>query len=173
MGVSGLTAADIPTNVTANNYLPLSGGTLSGDVTGNNLTLSGNLTVSGAQTLSGAITVPYLTATTSTASLFNGGFLSLASSTIGNGTQGGGLTISGGATTTGNLAVTGTFASPNFTGSGSQITFSPTLTTSAGGTSANTTYVAAIPSSTSVTGSYTALRSTISPWPPLVSLWVR
>jgi hypothetical protein len=90
-GVSGLTASDIPTNVVASNYLPLSGGTLTGDVTGSDLTLSGNLTVAGAQTLSGAITVPYLTATTSTASLFNGGFLSLASSTIGNGTRAGGL----------------------------------------------------------------------------------
>jgi Chaperone of endosialidase/Domain of unknown function (DUF5011) len=60
-GVSGLTAADIPTNITASNYLPLSGGTLAGD-----LTLTGNLTVSGAQTLSGAITIPYLTATSTT-----------------------------------------------------------------------------------------------------------
>ena len=40
--------------------------------------------------------------TVSGMSYFNGGFLSLASSTLGNGTQTGGLTISGGATTTGN-----------------------------------------------------------------------
>jgi hypothetical protein len=39
------------------------------------------------------------------------GFLSQASSTIGNGTQAGGLTISGGATTTGNALVQGTFIS--------------------------------------------------------------
>jgi hypothetical protein len=42
-GVSGLTAADIPTNIIASNYLPLAGGTLTGD-----LTLTGNLTVSDA-----------------------------------------------------------------------------------------------------------------------------
>ena len=45
--------------------------------------------------------------TVSGASYFNGGFLSLASSTIGNGTQTGGLTISGGATTTGNAFFVG------------------------------------------------------------------
>src|SRR3989344_4609041 len=61
-GVSGLTDADIPDGITASNYLTLTGGTLSGD-----LTLTGNLTVSGAPTLSGAITIPYLTATSTTA----------------------------------------------------------------------------------------------------------
>ena len=40
--------------------------------------------------------------TVSGASYFDGGFLALASSTIGDGTQAGGLTVSGGATTTGN-----------------------------------------------------------------------
>ncbi|PIR70502.1 MAG: hypothetical protein COU46_01015, partial [Candidatus Niyogibacteria bacterium CG10_big_fil_rev_8_21_14_0_10_42_19] len=69
-GVSGLTDADIPDGITASNYLPLVGGTLTGTLTGTNLTLSGDLTVSGAQTLSGAITVPYLSATSSTASSF-------------------------------------------------------------------------------------------------------
>jgi hypothetical protein len=43
--VSGLTAADIPTNIVAVNYLPLAGGTLSGD-----LTLTGNLTAINATT---------------------------------------------------------------------------------------------------------------------------
>jgi hypothetical protein len=57
-GRSGLTDADIPDGITASNYLPLIGGTLSGD-----LTLTGNLTVSGAQTLSGAVTIPYVVAT--------------------------------------------------------------------------------------------------------------
>jgi hypothetical protein len=66
-GVSGLTAADIPTGITAANYLPLAGGALTGTLSGTNLTLIGNLTVSGAQTLSGAITVPYLVATSTTA----------------------------------------------------------------------------------------------------------
>jgi hypothetical protein len=66
-GVSGLTAADIPTNIVAGNYLPLAGGALTGDLTGTDLTLTGNLTVAGAQTLSGAITVPYVVATSTTA----------------------------------------------------------------------------------------------------------
>jgi hypothetical protein len=66
-GVAGLTAADIPTGITAANYLPLAGGALTGTLSGTNLTLSGNLTVAGAQTLSGAITIPYLTATSTTA----------------------------------------------------------------------------------------------------------
>jgi Chaperone of endosialidase len=52
-------------------------------------------------------TAAYFVATSSSvASLFNGGLLSLASSTIGSGTQTGGLTISGGATTTGTLMLT-------------------------------------------------------------------
>jgi hypothetical protein len=41
-GVSGLTDADIPDGITASNYLPLSGGVLSGD-----LSIGGNFTVSG------------------------------------------------------------------------------------------------------------------------------
>src|SRR6202011_5346035 len=65
-GVAGLSASDIPTSIVASNYLPLAGGTLTGTLSGTNLTLSGNLTVAGAQTLSGAITVPYLTATSTT-----------------------------------------------------------------------------------------------------------
>jgi len=44
---------------------------------------------------------------TSTLTQFNGGLTAYASSTIGNGNQNGGLTISGNATTTGNLSVTG------------------------------------------------------------------
>jgi len=61
---------------------------------------------------------------TSTLLGFNGGLTAYASSTIGSGTQAGGLTISGGATTTGTLAVQGagtsTFAS-NISISGSII----------------------------------------------------
>lgn len=66
-GISGLVDSDIPNNITASNYLPLAGGTLSG-----NLEITGNFTVSGAQTLSGAITIPYLIATSTTASSFVG-----------------------------------------------------------------------------------------------------
>ncbi len=50
---------------------------------------------------------------TSTLIGFTNGFYSLASSTIGNGTQAGGLTISGGATTTGNLYIGGSAAATN------------------------------------------------------------
>ena len=49
-GVTGLTDADIPDTITASSYLPLSGGTLTGALTGAALTLSGQLTVSGAAT---------------------------------------------------------------------------------------------------------------------------
>ncbi|MDR3571055.1 MAG: hypothetical protein P4L81_02560, partial [Candidatus Pacebacteria bacterium] len=42
--------------------------------------------------------------------IFGGGFIASASSTIGNGTQTGGLTISGGATTTGSALIGGNFA---------------------------------------------------------------
>src|SRR3989338_4007735 len=62
--------SDIPDGITASNYLLLTGGTLTGSLTGTSLTLSGDLTVSGAQTLSGAITIPYLSATSTTASSF-------------------------------------------------------------------------------------------------------
>ena len=63
--VTGLVDSDIPNNLTASNYLPLTGGTITSD-----LAVSGALTVSGTQTLSGALTIPYLTATSSTASQF-------------------------------------------------------------------------------------------------------
>ncbi|MEK7995966.1 MAG: hypothetical protein AAB403_19370, partial [Planctomycetota bacterium] len=75
-GVSGLTAADIPTDITARNYLPLSGGALSGD-----LTIAGNFNVSGSQTLAGAITVPYLIATSTTAFSSFAGFLGIGTTT--------------------------------------------------------------------------------------------
>ncbi len=51
---------------------------------------------------------PLLGNATSTLTQFNAGLTAFASSTIGNGTQAGGLTINGGATTTGMLAVRGT-----------------------------------------------------------------
>src|SRR3989344_2206979 len=55
---------------------------------------------------------------TSTLTQFNGGLTSFASSTIGNGTQAGGLTIFGGATTTGNLLVQGGATTTSFAVSG-------------------------------------------------------
>ncbi|MBI2039154.1 MAG: FG-GAP repeat protein [Candidatus Niyogibacteria bacterium] len=63
--VTGLKDSDIPDDLTASNYLLLSGGTITSD-----LAISGALTVSGAQTFSGALTIPYLSATSSTASQF-------------------------------------------------------------------------------------------------------
>ena len=67
------------------------------------------LDVSGIGHFTSLVDADHFVATSSSnTSLFSGGFLSLASSTIGNGTQAGGLTISGGATTTGNLYVNGT-----------------------------------------------------------------
>jgi hypothetical protein len=56
-GVSGLTAADIPANITASNYLPLSGGTIMGalivSTTTATSTISGTLVVLATSTLSG------------------------------------------------------------------------------------------------------------------------
>ncbi|MEI7720120.1 MAG: helix-turn-helix domain-containing protein, partial [bacterium] len=67
-----------------------------------------NLDVAGNGHFTTGLDAQYLVATSSSiASIFNGGFLSNASSTIGNGTQNGGLTISGGATTTGNAYFAG------------------------------------------------------------------
>jgi hypothetical protein len=56
-GISGLTAADIPTNITASNYLPLSGGTITGALTVSTTTatstISSTLAVLATSTLSG------------------------------------------------------------------------------------------------------------------------
>ena len=60
-GVTGLTDSDIPDGITASNYLPLAGGTITGD-----LTISGNATL-GVVTLQNA-TAGYFTATSTTAS---------------------------------------------------------------------------------------------------------
>ena len=84
-GLTGLTDADIPNDITASNYLPLAGGTLTGSVIGTDLTLSGNLTVSGAQTLSGAITIPYLEATSTTSTSTISGPMTVQGLTIGKG----------------------------------------------------------------------------------------
>ena len=52
-GVSGLTDADIPDSITASNYLPLAGGTLTGALTGTSASFSSTLTVSASTTLNG------------------------------------------------------------------------------------------------------------------------
>lgn len=69
------------------------------------LSVQGDALVSG--TLTAGSLVATSTFTSSGLSTFLSGISSLASSTIGNGTQAGGLTVNGGATTTRNLAVLG------------------------------------------------------------------
>ena len=63
-GVSGLTAADIPTDITAANYLPLTGGALSGD-----LNVAGNLTA-GSFSFSAASTTAFIAQNATTTNLF-------------------------------------------------------------------------------------------------------
>jgi len=129
-GVTGLVDADIPDGITASNYLLLTGGTLTGSLTGTSLTLSGDLTVSGAQTLSGAITIPYLSATSTTASSFIqasttrfsvfdtayfGGSATSTFDSAGNLSVAGTLTATNGLSTLSNLLTTGSSTLQNFT----------------------------------------------------------
>src|SRR3990167_3739487 len=129
-GVTGLVDADIPDGITASNYLLLTGGTLTGSLTGTSLTLSGDLTVSGAQTLSGAITIPYLSVPSTTASSFiqasttrfsvfdTAYFVGSATSTFdsaGNLSVAGTLTATNGLSTLSNLLTTGSSTLQNFT----------------------------------------------------------
>jgi hypothetical protein len=65
-GVSGLTDADIPDGITASNYLPLTGGTLTGDLTMSGTLTAGSLSVAGISS-SGALIGPYVQATSTTA----------------------------------------------------------------------------------------------------------
>jgi len=147
-GVAGLTAADIPTGIVASNYLPLTGGALTGTLSGTNLTLSGNLTVSGAQTLSGAITVPSLSATSTTAtSSFAGGFSVTGYSSLATTTITGGLTVNGNTNITqgGELTVGDKVIAPGEIGLG---TTSPYAKLSVQSTDANQTVLALVGTST-------------------------
>ena len=75
-GLSGLTDADIPDSLTASNYLLLTGGTLTGDLTMSGTLTAGSLSVAGISS-SGALIGPYVTATSTTAtSTFSGGLFS-------------------------------------------------------------------------------------------------
>ena len=75
-GLSGLTDADLPDSLTASNYLPLSGGTLTGDLTMSGTLTAGSLSVAGISS-SGALIGPYVQATSTTAtSTFSGGLFS-------------------------------------------------------------------------------------------------
>jgi len=142
-GVSGLTAADIPRDIVASNYLPLSGGALAGNLVVSGSFNAGSVSFSGASTTnatstnlavtsvassllktnalgqvaaaiagidyalpgSGGSGFPFAVTSygvsTSTLVGFVSGLFAFASSTIGDGTPTGGLTISGAATTTG------------------------------------------------------------------------
>jgi hypothetical protein len=154
-GVSGLTDADIPDGITASNYLPLAGGTLSGD-----LAITGNFTVSGAQTLSGAITIPYLTATSTTVSSFiqaSSTRLSIFDKAYFGGSATSTFDSAGNLSVAGTLGVTGATTLGNFTGTNgtttnatstnlyTSILYAPTASTTnltftnATGTSATTT----------------------------------
>ncbi len=90
-GGTGLTSAPSYGNILVGNS--------SGGYT---LTATSSLGLLGTAYQQWTLTNGYLSPTTTLGIIVN------ASSTIGNGTQGGGLTISGGATTTGNLSVLGT-----------------------------------------------------------------
>src|SRR6185369_10722659 len=96
-------------NLFATNAL-FTGATTSAFAVNGSSTISGNLNVSGNTFLGGTLSLSgnlsFVNAT-GTALNLTGPFTVFASSTIGNGTQGGGLTINGGATTTGNLNVLG------------------------------------------------------------------
>ena len=75
-GVSGLTDADIPDGISVSNYLPLTGGSLSGDLALSGTLTAGSLSVAGVSS-SGALIGPYVTATSTTAtSTFAGGLFS-------------------------------------------------------------------------------------------------
>ena len=127
-GLSGLTDADIPNTITAVNYLPLTGGTLTGALTGTSLTLTGDLTVSGICTGCGAGSSFAWTPTangnaTSTTLIFNNGFISTASSTFSvrfNATYASttALTVSGTASTTNQVFSAMTSGSVLFAGAG-------------------------------------------------------
>ncbi len=75
----------------------------------------------GAWTAIGSTGFSYLFPSNATSTLlsFGGGLTSYASTTIGDGTQSGSLTVWGGATTTGNSVVLGTSTLPTIIGSGS------------------------------------------------------
>jgi hypothetical protein len=106
-GVSGLTDADIPDSLTASNYLPLTGGTLSGSTTLDaSLTVNGDLTMSGTLTAgalsvaalssSGGVIGPFIQATsTSATSTFEGGFSAMGNVALATTTITGPLTVQG------------------------------------------------------------------------------
>jgi hypothetical protein len=124
--ITGLTA----TNATTTNFAVTS--VTSSLVKANSL---GQLTAAIAGTDYANFSYLFPSNATSTLLSFNGGLTSYASTTIGSGTQAGGLTISGGATTTGNALMRGHLAvGPTVSSSASKIVtiHDSTLTGSSG-----------------------------------------
>ena len=80
-GVSGLTDADIPDSLTASNYLPLSGGTLTGDLALSGTLTAGTLSVAGISS-AGALIGPYVTATSTLATSTFAGALSVGTNAL-------------------------------------------------------------------------------------------
>ncbi len=131
-GLSGLTDADIPDGITASNYLPLSGGTITG-----------------------ALSVASLNASSTSYDSF------VAANSMATNATSTNLAVTGTASTSA-LVVSNSFTFGNFTGNRTSLSFMPALTNSSGGNTANTIYVSVLPSSGTVTGSYTGIRSTVA-----------
>jgi hypothetical protein len=94
-GVSGLTDADLPDDLTASNYLPLTGGSVEGDLNVSGTLSAGALLVT-ALSSSGALTGPYLSATSTDAtSTFAGGVSVTGYASFATTTITGGLTVNG------------------------------------------------------------------------------
>jgi Chaperone of endosialidase len=98
-GVTGLTDADIPDGITASNYLALTGGAISGDLTMSGTLTAGALSVA-ALSSGGAIEGPYVNATSTTAPSTFAGFVG-----VGTTTPWGRLSIKGAGTGTGKALV--------------------------------------------------------------------
>ena len=77
-GVTGLTDADIPDGITASNYLPLSGGTVSGNLTVTGAFSGGTLTLANASTTLLSVSGPAYFGATATSTFGTDGSLTLA-----------------------------------------------------------------------------------------------
>lgn len=122
------------TNLTVSGTTRFSGLNCAANANGGTLTTDANGFVSCADddSSAGSGAYPFAVAgnATSTLTQFNGGLTSYASTTIGNGTQAGGLTISGGATTTGSVKIGSGSATILFDGATGSATTTQATTTS-------------------------------------------
>lgn len=137
---NGTTTNATSTNLTVSGTTRFSGLNCSANANGGALTTDANgfVSCSDDDSSAGGGAYPFAVAgnATSTLTQFNGGLTSYASTTIGNGNQNGGLTISGGATTTGNFFVGSGSTVHSIDGSTRRIgvaTSSPFTTLSVGG----------------------------------------